>query len=146
MNRAVTGVTVPQLLRPEGTAVTLGTQASPILTGIPSVVAYCGLLAENGTRIMQKALEAAARNEVEHIRYEASKAPGWGEISEQIGVTVNKNHIAYTAPSKQMRREMKKLEYGSLDNAPVSVLRKQAKRIEERFSKDVETYIDEVVR
>lgn len=117
-----------------------------MLTGVPSVVSYCGLLAENGAKIMQRALEAAARNEVEHIRYEASKAPGWGEISEHLGVTVAKNHIAYTASSKQMRREMKKLEYGSLDNAPVPVLRKQAKRIEERFTKDVEKYIDKVVR
>ncbi len=125
---------------------TLDTQASPMMSGIPSVVAYSGLLAVHGAKIMQKALESAAKSEMEHIRYEASKAPGWGQVSENIGVGVSKRHISYTASSRSAKRAMTKLEYGSLENAPVPVLRKQVGGMSERFTNNVSKYLDKVVR
>lgn len=124
---------------------TLDTQASTMLTGTPSVVAYFDLLASEGAGIMRKALEHAAENELEELQSAAEKNQEWSHIADEFTVEVRKNHLVYKLNSKEAAITAKALEFGTPNHAPQPLIRKRLLSADHRFTAAVEEYLGSVL-
>lgn len=124
---------------------TLGSQASPMLSGTPSVVAYFDLLATEGSDLMRSALEHAAENELEELQGSAKNNAEWAQIADDFTVEVRKKHLVYKLRTANSALAAKALEFGTPTNAPRPLIRKTLLSAEQRFTASIDEYLDGVL-
>jgi len=123
----------------------LVSQASPMLSGDPSVLAYFDLLADEGAHMMHAALESAMDDENKRLRKTATSTEEWRDLASQLSVRVSKDALILGTVTRDARRQAKVVEYGSGQNAPVPILRKHMSDTQGRVQAKVTEYFDKAL-
>lgn len=120
-------------------------QASPMLTGVPSVVDFADLLSSKGADMMINAMRSAASEELDRLQKAALDQDVWVPFADKLTLEVGNETLSYGTDSRASRKDIKRLEYGGLREAPVPVLRKHVKDSPQRFVTKVNEILDRAV-
>lgn len=116
-----------------------------MLSGDPTVLAYFDLLADQGASMMREALEDAMDAESTRLRRVAAATDGWRDLAPQLSVRIRKDAIVLGTTTRSARRQAKIVEYGSVQDAPVPVMRKHLSDTQGRVQSKVTEYFDKAL-
>ncbi len=103
-----------------------GMANNPIISGVPSVIEYFDLLAQEGPTFMRAALEKTVREEEDAIK-ERMQSSRFSDLSPSLDIRIKKNKIVYgSSESEDAAKRIKDMEYGVPGEPPTPLLRKSA--------------------
>lgn len=121
----------------------VGMANKPIISGVPSVIDYFDLLAQEGPTLMRAALEKAVSEEEDAIK-ERMQSSKFSDLAANLDIRIKKNRIVYgSSESKDAAKRLKEMEYGVPGQPPFPALRKSALDAN-RFSARVSEHLEKM--